>query len=391
MLSAMSDHRSSILRSIFLTGRISLLFVAAVSSASARVGGVPVRSAGKAVDNVVLITLDGVRTEEIFGGLDLDVLRSTLRSDAKVEETRAYQSYWAPTPEARRVRLMPFFWGTLMAQHGSIAGNRARRSSVRVTNRLWFSYPGYAEILTGEAHDNEIKSNDKIRNPYPTVLEFLKRKLSLDARQVAAFASWDTFDSIVEHQAGAITSNAGFETYAHGDREIEVLNRLQSETLTPWDAARYDAYTWRFAMAHLQKFRPRVLYIALDETDDWAHDGRYDRVLDTLNRTDKYVAALWNFLQSERNYRHRTALIITVDHGRGDTPADWRNHGEKVPGSEHIWMAFVGPEWTLRGEWQDSEPIYQKQVAATLARALGLDYTEQSPTAGGPIMQLFAR
>jgi hypothetical protein len=29
-------------------------------------------------DNVVLVTLDGARTEEVFGGLDLDVLKSTL-------------------------------------------------------------------------------------------------------------------------------------------------------------------------------------------------------------------------------------------------------------------------------------------------------------------------
>ena len=34
-----------------------------------------------APDAVVLITLDGARTEEIFGGLDLDVLKSTLKPD----------------------------------------------------------------------------------------------------------------------------------------------------------------------------------------------------------------------------------------------------------------------------------------------------------------------
>ena len=28
------------------------------------------------------------------------------------------------------------------------------------------------------------------------------------------------------------------------------------------------------------------MYLALGETDDWAHDGRYDRVLETYARTD---------------------------------------------------------------------------------------------------------
>jgi len=371
----------------------------------------PATPAGRRTQNVVLVTLDGVRTQEIFGGLDLDILRSTLRSDARVEETRAYQRYWAPTADARRERLMPFFWSTLMARHGSIAGNVARGSSVRITNRHRFSYPGYAEILVGEAHDDVIDSNDKRRNPYPTVLEFFRRRLGLDEHQVAAFASWDTFDWIVEHERGTITSNAGFDRYdpppppsaasarqapasaaqLRADPIIDLLNRLQTETLTPWDAARHDAFTFRFAMTHLKAFRPRVLYIAFDETDDWAHDGRYDRVLDALHGIDDHLRELWSALEADAGYRDRTALVITADHGRGNTAADWRDHGSKVAGAEQIWMAFAGPDWSARGEWRDSEPIYQNQVAATLAQALGLDYAGEHPNAGRPIAKLLSR
>ena len=357
----------------------------------------PVAPAGRRTANVVLVTLDGVRTQEIFGGLDVDILRSTLRSDARVEQTRAYQRYWAPTAEARRERLMPFFWTTLMRERGSIAGNAARGSSVAVTNRHRFSYPGYAEILVGEVHDDVIDSNDKRRNPYPTVLEFFRRRLGLDEHQVAAFASWDTFDWIVEHESGTITSNSGFDRYAAsagkspGSPEIELLNQLQTEALTPWDAARHDAITFRFAMAHLNAYRPRVLYIAFDETDDWAHDGRYDRVLDSLHGIDGHLRELWTALQGDSGYRDRTALLITADHGRGNTPADWRDHGRKVAGAEQIWMAFAGPDWSVRGEWRDSEPIYQNQVAATLAQALGLDYAGEHPNAGRPIARLRSR
>jgi hypothetical protein len=354
-------------------------------------------------ENVVLITLDGVRTQEIFDGLDIDILRSTLRGDARVEEARAYQRYWAATAEARREKLMPFFWATLMKEHGSIAGNVARGSSVTVTNRHRFSYPGYAEMLVGEAHDDVIDSNDKRRNPYPTVLEFFRRRLAVDQRRVAAFASWDTFDWIVEHEAGAITSNAGFSHYSASTRQVaasgagqestalDLLNQLQTEALTPWDAARHDAFTFRFAMAHLKAFRPRALYIAFDETDDWAHDGRYDRVLDSLHEIDTHLRELWTALQQDAAYRDRTALIITTDHGRGSLAADWRDHGSKVSGAERIWMAFAGPDWPRRGEWRDSEPIYQNQVAATLAQALGLDYLEQHPGAGRPIGMLTLR
>ena len=78
-----------------------------------------------------------------------------VRSDRReaLQNHPLYKRYWAPTPEERRVRLMPFFWGTLMRDHGSIAGNPARASRVRLTNDHAFSYPGYSEMLTGRAHD----------------------------------------------------------------------------------------------------------------------------------------------------------------------------------------------------------------------------------------------
>src|SRR5499426_1326971 len=134
-------------------------------------------------ENVILITLDGARTQEVFGGLDIEVLKSKTKKGS-VEDTPLYKKYYAETPEKRREKLMPFFWGTLMKQHGSIAGNRNLGSAVMTTNKMWFSYPGYSEILTGQAHDDVIKSNDRNRNPYTSVLEFLKRKLKLNTKQV---------------------------------------------------------------------------------------------------------------------------------------------------------------------------------------------------------------
>lgn len=339
-------------------------------------------------ENVVLITLDGARTQEIFGGISLDALKSVTQK-GPLEASSLYKKYWAATAEERREKLMPFFWGTLMKQHGSIAGNRDRGSTVQVTNGHRFSYPGYAEILTGYAHDDVITSNDKKRNPYPTVLEFLKRKLGLDAKQVAAFASWDTIDWIVEHEAGAISSNAGLKEYDHPDPVIREMSKLQFETVPPFSDARHDIYTFRFAMAHLKTYQPRVLYLSFDETDDWAHDGRYDRVLDALTRTDNYLKELWEYLQSQENYKDKTTIIITADHGRGKGEKEWRSHGKKIKDAEYIWLAVISPDSPLRGEWVNVETIYQNQIAATLCRFLGVDYSENNPLAGKPIMHLF--
>lgn len=340
--------------------------------------------------NIILITLDGARTQEMFGGLDADVFRSTVK-DGKIEGTPLYRKYWAATPEGRREKLMPFFWGTLMKRHGSIAGNRARGSTVQTANKLWFSYPGYSEILTGEARDDLITSNDKKRNPQTTVLEFLKTKLRLNEKQVAVFASWDTIPFIAAREAGAMTTNGGYEKYEHPDAGVRELSRQQFETPTPWDSVRHDFYTFRFAMAHLKTYEPRVVYLSLGETDDWAHDGRYDRVLETLARTDDYLRQLHEFIQGSKRYRDKTSIVITTDHGRGNSNADWKNHGEKVPESQYGWLAIISPGSPLRGEWEKAETVYLNQVAATLCRFVDVDYGENNPRAGKPVTKVFTK
>jgi hypothetical protein len=336
-------------------------------------------------DSLILITLDGARTQEIFGGLDVEVLRSTLPKAATVENHPLYKRFYAATPEARRERLLPFFWTELMTRHGSIAGNPRRGSVVRVSNGHRFSYPGYSEILVGRADDQVIRSNDRVQNPHRTVLEGLKAQLRLPAAQVAVFASWEVFNEIVEQQPGALTVNAGYEAFEGGSVIVGDFSRLQFETPTPWNSVRHDVYTFRLAMAHLAAARPRVLYLALGETDDWAHDGRYDRVLETFARTDGYLGELWTWLQSQADYRDRTHLLITTDHGRGRTVADWRNHGAKVDGAEDTWMAFISPRLARRGEWSEQGPIWSSQAAATMASWMGLDWRAAYPEARAPV------
>ena len=342
------------------------------------------RQSVPAGDTVVLVTLDGARTEEVFGGLDVGILASTLKAGQKLEELPVYKRFWAPSPEERRRKLMPFFW-TLVTEQGSIAGNRRLGSAVQLGNAHWFSYPGYSEILLGEPHDAEIKSNDPIRNPYVTVLETLRERLSLPRDKVATFASWSVFNEIVEHTEGATYVNAGVEPLETPRTDIHLLNPLQAEAATPWDGTRFDAFTFRAAMAHLASARPRVLYVAYDETDDWAHDGRYDRLLESFARTDTYLKEMWNWLQGQPEYRGRTHLLITTDHGRGHAAGDWRDHGAKIEGAQETWIAFASPRMSRRGEWRNAPTLSTSQVAATLASWMNVDWNAERPRAGRPI------
>ncbi len=338
-------------------------------------------------ENVILVTLDGARTQEVFGGLDAEVFRSVNKN---FTATAAYKNYNAPTAKERRERLMPFFWRTLMTKFGSIAGNRELGSQAKTTNQLFFSYPGYSEILTGQAHDDVIKSNDHPQNPFPTILDRLHAKFAAGPNAVAEFSSWDAFMRIATSKPGSFIVNAGYESFDTDDPAMRELFRLQSQVLSPWPSVRHDYFTFKLAKAHLQKHRTRFIHIGFDETDDYAHDKNYERVLDSVHMTDSWLKELWDLIERDPRYKGRTSLVITVDHGRGNTTSNWSDHGKDVPEAQYIWMAFVSPDIPLRGEWRDTETVYQNQIAATICRLLQFDLNSVDPGSGKPIQRLFA-
>jgi len=131
--------------------------------------------------------------------------------------------------------------------------------------------------------------------------------------------------------------------------------------------------------------------MSLGETDNWGKQLKSEKYLQSGHNTDAMLKGLWNFLQSDKQYRDKTSIIITIDHGRGNNAKDWSDHGEDVPEAQYIWMAFISPDLPTRGEWKDSPEIFQNQVAATLVKLMDLDYSEQNPNAGKPIESLFLR
>ena len=110
---------------------------------------------------VFLITLDGLRWQELFSGADSLLVKN--ENYVKHPEN-LYDWAWREKPKDRRLALMPFVWNEVI-EIGQIYGNRNIGNKVNLSNGMWFSYPGYNEILTGKADDQNIFSNDKIPNP----------------------------------------------------------------------------------------------------------------------------------------------------------------------------------------------------------------------------------
>lgn len=323
--------------------------------------------------NIVLVTADGLRWQDLFHGVDPLLAREkSVSMDPGSKDADKRRARYAS-----RQLLAPFFWGTI-AKKGIVFGN------VNVTNAYRVSYPGYSEILTGRASDNIVTGNIPVQQPNETVLEFLKRRLSLPKEGVALFASWDHFHYIAEHTPGSIVINAGYEDSPPVSPE---LSRLQHVALTPWDEARHDAFTFEFALAYLKAQKPRVLDISFDETDDWAHARRYDRVLDMIAAFDGFLNRLWTTLQSMPAYRGSTTLIVTSDHGRGSTLADWSGHGSKVPGADKIWIAIMGPDTPAAGEV--STHAEQRDITPTILKLMGLNPADYQGATGAPIQAAF--
>jgi hypothetical protein len=343
-------------------------------------------------ENVIVVMLDGLRWQEVFRGEDPELLKTLgpeALGDPKGRAAAAQKRYERATPAERRQALMPFLW-SVVASQGQIFGNRDLGSNSQVTNGLNFSYPGYSETLTGFA-DPRVHSNDNIPNPNETVFEWLNREPAFSGK-VAAFGAWDVFNGIFNRERCGFTVNAGYDplTAIPATPELALLNTLKAETVRIWPDEPFDPLPFHTAIEYVKAKKPRLLFLGLGETDDWAHAGSYPEYLNAAHLGDSYVRQLWELVQSRPEYRGKTTLIVLPDHGRGEA-ALWTSHGEKIPESKQTWMAFLGPDTPPLGERKQAPPVSESRIAATLAALLGEDYHAAVPAAGVAIPDVLGK
>lgn len=221
-------------------------------------------------ENLVLVTLDGVRWHEVFNGVDL----SLIEDDRFTNGPKLLKNtYWRERRTERRKQLFPFLWSVIESR-GVLIGDREHESYIDVSNDWWFSYPGYIEILTGKANP-AIDSNDRKWNPNVAFVEVLNRLEEFN-RRVWAFGSWDVFSYIIDTRGSALPVNAGFSIASPAaTEESRWLSEVSAEAPRLWPTVRVDFLTNGYAMEALKSQSPRVIYIAYGETDDFAHHGSY--------------------------------------------------------------------------------------------------------------------
>ena len=314
-----------------------------------------------------------MRWEEIFGGVDSVILNNQEYTHEK-EDIKA--SLWSDDATERRKKLFPFLWNTI-GQKGQLYGNRNLGNFVDVANRYWFSYPGYNEIFTGYP-DTAVNSNDKIPNKNENVLEFINKQKAYKDK-VAAFSTWDVSPYFLNKWRSGVYVNADKDPIEFGSEQSKLINDIQLLSMKP-NGERLDIVTYIAAREYFKQHKPKVLYISFDETDEYAHQGKYDYYLSAAHAEDAMIGDIWNLAQSLPEYKDKTTLIITCDHGRGDKiKSQWRDHGQKVADASQIWLAVIGPDSTPTGEVKTAGQLYQKQYAATIAALLGLEFKPAHP------------
>jgi len=351
-------------------------------------GAVPAVRAAAAIPphktrTVVLIVSDGLRWQEIFTGAEEGLLNDK-EGGSWVSTEDLRKRYWRASPQERRALLFPFLWGTV-AKQGQIYGNQALGSVAHVTNGKAFSYPGYNEMSTGYPND-AIDSNEFGDNPNASVFEWLNKFDEFKGR-VAVYGTWNAYTRIFNETRSGLLIQAGW-TLNKREHETarDALLRELFATTTEFDEEDVPNSFLQIPLVdYVKSGAPRVLFVGYGETDNWAHQGRYDLVLDSAHRTDRFVEQLWNTMQAMPQYRGTTTFIVTTDHGRGSGPVEWKEHGVEEKGSENIWIAVIGPDTAPLGERAKVAPVAQAQIAATVAAFVGKDYHAAVPKAAQPI------
>ncbi|MES2775846.1 MAG: alkaline phosphatase family protein [Bacteroidota bacterium] len=329
--------------------------------------------------NIFIITLDGYRWQEVFGGAD----EGLVGNPRYVSDTALLQQlYWDNDTASRRSLLMPFFWNVI-AKKGQLYGNRRYDNNMNVKNIYKFSYPGYNEIFTGYA-DLKFVPNTPVLNRNTNILEFLNAQDEYKGKCVA-FTSWNIFPHILNESRMGIEVNSGYEPNKITDSNstYQLINKVQ-EDVAEKKHTRYDELTFLSAKEYIKQHHPKVAFIGLGETDEFAHENQYDQYLHAANKADKMIAELWYYVQTDPVYKNNTTFIITTDHGRGNKPRTWHEHNTLIKGSGEIWMALLGPGILPMGEMKTEGRIFQKQIASTIAMLLGQKF-ETEHTVGEPI------
>lgn len=345
--------------------------------------------------NLVLILIDGYRWQELFHGAEYDLLTNPEYNT--MDSLKRMKEFWSDKVNERRAKLMPFTWNYI-AKHGQIYGDRDLGNEVNVRNPYWISYPGRAEVLSGFV-DLKVNSNSYGINTNPNVLEFLNHQKGYEGKAVT-FACWSATGRCLNKPNSKMLINVPWKNPEdnsitweniegnHLTNEERLANEIQHYAPKIFgDDERLDFEVYALAKSYIQAKHPKVIYIDFGDTDEYAHEDKYDHYLLDAHNLDAMIEKLWEMMQKDPYYKDNTVFYVVPDHGRG-IGDEWTSHGSSIPHSNETWLMVWGAGIQRLGVVKTHEQIYQEQYAATVAKILGFNYMARGHDVGHAIQSV---
>jgi len=321
---------------------------------------------------IVLVVLDGVRWQEVFGGVDPSL--------AKAQGFRAEEVVDAP-------HLMPTLHNVLIA-HGVALGAPGYGPEMRATGPNYVSLPGYNEILGGRTAKHCL-DNDCPFTREPTVADELARLDLNRPRDSAVISSWESIERAASAGGPDVVISAGrhhgrnLEEMRSNDEERALLDQGAGVGTAPGGGDfRPDRFTAEIALRYLERESPRFLFIGLGEPDEYAHQGNYRGYLASLRAADDTLGQLMDTLGRMGEQGQHTSVFVTTDHGRSSS---FRDHGGFAPESGRVWLVASGGGVPETGPVRSFEPHRLADIAPTMRALMGLAPDERV-AAGRPIL-----
>ena len=326
---------------------------------------------GLASRTAVLVAIDGVRWQDVFGGVD-----PTL-ADAKG---------LSPAERVDAAHLVPNLH-RMMTTDGAVIGAPSSAAKMRASGPNYVSLPGYMEMLTGRS-DTGCTSNLCGDVPFATIADDVADHGGL----AAVVASWPGILHAAAATRGRVVMSIGRtggenRSAFEDDPNVAALLR-EGETAGPSPGEedfRRDESTANIACSYLESHRPSFLFVGLGETDEYAHQGDYRAYLSALHEADAVVGRLSAEVAAMTADGHPSTLMVTTDHGRSSAFA---THGGDSPESARVWLVATGAGIRARGASTSTVPRRLADVSQTLRRVLGLPRVQAAP-AGHVLTELF--
>jgi len=324
----------------------------------------------------VIVTLDGVRWQDVFQGADPDLRPGEVAAEL-----------------ARRpVALMPRLHA-LVASRGIALGADASGplldagapcGIVRTASGANVSLPGYLEIFTGRA--TRCRDNQCPRTLAPTLLDEV---VSAGRGPVASVGSWEILDHAVSRGDTGVFVAAGRQPWPASRPLAEPLERLvaageAADAHPGVGSYRPDAHTAAIALEVFRTTGPALFHLGLGDPDEWGHKDDYAAYLTSLQEADAAIGELATTLDGMGERGAATLVVVTSDHGRN---ASFQHHGALHVESGRTWIAAFGRRMVPRGVTCPATEVTLADVAPTLRVVMGLR-ADRSPDAGRPIPEI---